>query len=637
MRIYRVFFIIAAAIMPNEIFCQIDSVAASGKLKKLSLEELMNMEVTSVSKRAEKLSETASAIQVITNEDIRRSGATNVPEALRLCPNLQVAQIKSNAWIISARGFNASFPNKLLVLIDGRTVYTPLFAGIFWDVQSVLLEDVDRIEVISGPGGTLWGANAVNGVINIITKNAAQSKGLYVSAAAGSFLQKSAAVRYGGDFKPGVSYQVFAQHNSYDNTKSKDGKDNPDSSQLTQAGFRIDWNRSQANNFTLLGNYYYAEEKTIPEKSPTNGQNILGRWTHNFSGKSELTLQAYFDRTWRKDIPSTITDKLNTFDIDLQHRFMAGKRHVIIWGGGYRLMQNEMQNGTVIIGFLPPKKTMSLFGGFVQDDIMLVPEKFKLTIGTKLQHNTFSGWEVQPNVRATWMPADDHTVWAAVSRAVRTPSRIDMDYFIPTYPLPDSIAHVAGGPDFVSEKVVAYELGYHVKPFAKAALSLSLFYNRYDDLYSVEALPGTLVYQTQNGGKGYSYGMEFSGNYQVFPAWRLRGGYTYFYKKLENKPGHTADYSALGIDPKNQFLLQSLLDLPAHFQLDIVGRYVDSLPVTLYTPVIPSHFTADARIAWQYKTLEISFTGRNLLKGKHPEFGTAYLSPNFYARITCRF
>jgi iron complex outermembrane receptor protein len=605
-------------------------------LKKLSLTELMTIEVTSVSKRPEKLSEVASAIQVITQEDIKRSGATTLPEALRLSPNLQVAQVRSGAWIISARGFNAAFSNKLLVLIDGRTVYSPLFAGVFWDAQAVLLENIDRIEVISGPGGTLWGANAVNGVINIITRNAKDTHGLYASVAAGSFLQNMAAVRYGGNIGSRIAYRLNAQRIQYGNTFFANGTNNADSTHITQLGFRMDWELTPVSNLQLLGNFYTGIEKTHPTQSDIDGQNILGKWTRSYSENSELVIQVYADKTWRKDIPSTISDRLNTFDFDLQHRFAAGKSNSILWGTGYRFMQNEMGHSTPFVGILPDKKEMGLFSFFVQDENVLVKERLKLTIGTKLQHNAFSGWELQPSVRLAWTPDIRNTVWGAVSRAVRAPSRIDVDYYLPTYAVPPTSPSVAGGPNFVSEKVVAYELGYRVSPSPGFSLSLATFYNRYDDLYSVEALPGTLTYQIQNGGKGSSWGAELSGDLRVTEGWKIRGGYTFFSKDLKNKPGHTADYSNLGIDPKHQFLIQSMLNLPGHLQLDLTGRYVDSLPATITTARIPAYAGIDLRLAWEYKCFDISLVGRNLAAKRHAEITSTQIPRNFYIKLTCR-
>lgn len=597
----------------------------------MSLEELMNIQVISVTKQPEKFSAVASAIQVITQEDIQRSGATNIPEALRLATNLQVAQFRSNAWIISARGFNAPFSNKLLVMVDGRTVYSPLFAGVFWDAQSVLLEDVDRIEVISGPGGTVWGANAVNGIINIITKSSKDTKGLYVSAAAGDLLKDFGAARYSGTAGTHFSYRVFAQRSDYNNTTIANGTSNNDDWHLMQGGFRMDWSPSSQKDFMLEGNWYGGKQKTSPAISPMNGQNLLGRYTHHYSEKSELEIQVYVDRTWRRDVPSTITDKLETYDFDLQHRFSPDKHNTVVWGLGYRFQHNNISNGSVFAGFLPTQKDLNLYSGFIQDEIVLFNSKMKFTIGTKLENYSFSGFSFQPSGRIAWTPNEQNTIWAACSRAVRAPSRIDVDYYIPTYPVPPGSLNIHGGPDFKSEKLAAYELGYRAQPTDKLFLSIATFYNRYNDLYSVEPLPGTLTYETMNGVQGFSNGLELSGTYQLLKKWRLKGGYTYFFKRLENKPGHVSDFSTLGDDPKNEFLIQSIADLPAHLQFDVVARYVSTRP----NPSAPDYFTCNAHLAWAGKKFEIAVTGQNLWRNKHTEYSTAEIPRNFYCKVTC--
>lgn len=624
--------ILVIILMPNLIFAQaFEELLPSQELKKMSMEELMNLKVTSVSRSPQKLTEVASAIQVITREDIRRSAATNLPEALRLTTNLQVAQLNSYAHIISARGFNTLFSNKLLVMIDGRTVYSPLFAGVFWDAQSVLLEDIERIEVISGPGSTLWGANAVNGVINIITRSAHETQGLYASGAVGTHLRKQGAVRYGGKIGSNFSYRVYAQHADRNNTILPDGQDAADKWRLTQGGFRLDWDLPIANTIMVQGNFYGGTEETIPNSSTLDGQNVLGRWTHTFSEKSELMVQAYFDRTWRRDIPSTISDELKTYDIEVQHRFNVRKRHTILWGGNYRLMKNHTMNSTQFVGFLPNKRDMNIFSLFIQDEIMLIPDEVIFTIGTKLQHNIFTDFEFQPSARLAWIPAVQHTVWGAVSKAVRTPSRIDVDYHIPTTPVAPGDPSVDGGPNFVSEEVIAYELGYRAQPKMNLSLSLAAYYNEYEDLYSVEPLPGTLTYQIQNGTIGQSWGMELSGTWQLMEKWRLRGGYTYFNKDLDNKPGHSFDHSILGYDAQHQFLVQSMINLPGNFQLDNVVRYLSELPDRT-----PDYFTFDARLAWTYKQWELSFIGQNLWEDRHMEWGSQ-IPRSFYGKITCRF
>jgi iron complex outermembrane receptor protein len=627
-----------------------DDEFAPGELKKLSLEDLMDIEVTTVSKRSEKLSEVASAIQVITREDILRSGATSIPEALRLAQNLQMAQFNSSAWLVSARGFNNIFANKLLVMIDGRTVYSPLFAGVYWDVQSVLMEDIDRIEVISGPGGTLWGANAVNGIINIITRKASDTDGLYASGAVGTLLKDFAAVRYGQKINDRLSYRVFAQRFDRGRTSISDGSESRDKWYLNQAGMRADWTDTEKNDVSFQANFYNGEQQTnerTPNPTPSSydGQNALLKWTHTISTSSNFTAQVYYDRTWRRDPPSTFNDQLNTYDFDFQHHIIAGKRNNILWGAGYRWINDESQHSTIIVGFLPETRRMDMYSGFIQDEISIVPDRLKVTLGSKLLHNVYTGFEVQPSARLSFIASSKNTLWAAVSRAVRTPSRIDVDYYLPTFEVPPQSPSVAGGPNFVSEKVVAYELGYRVQPSPSVSLSLATFYNQYRDLYSVEPIPGTSTLHIQNGTEGESYGVEFSFISSPMDWWKLRGGYTYFHKDVRSKPGHSFDTSYAGTDPANQFLVQSMMDLPGRLKLDLIGRYVDDLPPSPIAGLIalPSYFDVTARVAWVYHDIEIAVVGQNILNQYHSEYGTNAIPQghnliprNIFAQITFR-
>ncbi|MES2375988.1 MAG: TonB-dependent receptor plug domain-containing protein [Bacteroidota bacterium] len=610
-----------------------------GKIKKLSVEELMNIEVTSVSKRSEKLSEVASAIQVITQEDIRRSGATNLPEALRLSPNLQVAQYNAYAWIISARGFNNVFSNKLLVMIDGRTVYSPLFAGVYWDAQSVLLEDIDRIEVISGPGGTLWGANAVNGVINIITKKAKDSQGIYVSAAAGTNLHDQVSARYGGKIGSAITYRIYGMRNEIDPTLNANRVNNNDNWYLNQGGFRLDYDGGGANKLSFQGNLEYGTERTNPGPSSFDHQDIMGQWSHSFATGSDLQVQVYYDRMWRRDLPSLLNDQLETYDIDLQHNFKVGKNNNLLWGLGYRFTHDDSQNTTLFIGFLPAIRNLHLYNGFIQDEIQLVPDIFKLTVGTKLLHNDYSGFEIQPSARFAWTPGQQQTVWASVSRAVRTPSRIDVDYHIPTYPVSSTTQSVGGGPNFVSEKLYAYELGYRVQAGKKLSLSVATFYNDYDDLYSVEVVPGTKTYLIQNGMEGNSEGIELSALYQAANCWRLRGGYTFLHKNIKDKPGHVFDVTYEGTDPQNQVVIQSMFDLFKNFQVDVTGRYVGGRPLSVIAgvPAVSAYCNLDVRLAWQVKFMELSVAGQNIANKSHIEFASNRIPRNIYGKVSFRF
>jgi len=620
-------------------FAQMMELPSSAEMKKMSVEDLLKIEVTAATKQPEKFTEVASAVQIITADDIRRSGATSLPEVLRLSPNLQVSQYNSYGWVISARGFNNIFSNKLLVMIDGRTVYSPLFAGVYWDVQGVLLEDIDRIEIISGPGGSLWGANAVNGVINIITKSTSNTKGLYVSGAAGSLVKDFGAIRYGGKFNDKLSYRIFMQRYDRGNTLLAEGVAAKDKWNYTQSGIRLDWDPSQKNSASFQANIYGGLERNDTTPSTFDGQNCLARWRHSISEKSELVVQAYFDRTWRRDIPSTFSDELDTYDLDVQHGFQIGRYHRVLWGAGYRRMNDMSGHSTLFVGFVPETRAMDLYSGFLQDEISLLPEKLRLIIGSKIIHNVFSGFDVQPSARVAWIPNNHHTMWAAVSRAVRMPSRIDVDYHIPTYPVTPGAPSVDGGPDFTSEKVIAYELGYRIQPAKDVMVSLAAFYNIYNDLYSVEPLQGTLTYRIQNGMKGDSHGVEVSAVGQLFPFWRVRGGYTYFVKSIMNKPGHNFDPTYAGADPKNQCLLQSILDLPKNFQFDIVARYVDPLPasVTAATPRVAPYINFDVRLAWSYKNIEVAAVCQNSARSQHTEFATTSIPRSVYGKITCRF
>ena len=468
---------------PSTNAARVPAESGVAQLKELSLEELMDIEVTSVSKRPERLSETASAIQVITQEDIRRSGATRLPEALRLASNLEVAQIDSRRWAISARGFNSPFSNKLLVLIDGRTVYTPLFAGVFWDVQDTLLEDIDRIEVISGPGATLWGANAVNGVINIITKDAKDTQGTLLAGGGGTELRGFGGVRYGGAVAPNFRYRIYGKYFDRDGTVLPDGRDASDDWHQGQGGFRMDWDASESDVFTVQGDGYDGRiSQAGADAIDVSGANVIGRWSHTFYEGSELTLQLYYDRTHR-DIPGEVSEDLDTYDVDFQHRFPLGERHDIVWGLGYRLIEDDVGNSPAV-AFLPPQVSRQWFSGFVQDEIALVKDRVHLTLGTKIEHNDYTGFEFQPSGRLAWRLSEQQILWSAISRAVRTPSRIDRELFLR---VDDPDLRIDGGPDFESEELLAYELGYRVQPFSRLGLSLAAYYNDYDDLRSRES------------------------------------------------------------------------------------------------------------------------------------------------------
>ncbi len=614
------------------------------KLKKLSIEELMNVEVTSITMRPEKLTEVASAVQVITGEDIHRSGVTRLPEALRLVSNLQMAQANSHDWAVTARGFNGLpsaggvLANKLLAMIDGRVIYNPLYGGVFWDVQNVMLEDVDRIEVVSGPGGTLWGANAVNGVINTVTKSAKETQGLYVSGAGGSLLQNFGGIRLGGrsEIDSNLYFRIYTQRFDQMSTKLENGKDAKDAWNMTQGGFRMDYYPSKANTLTLQGDFYGGLVNDSIKRTNTDGQNVLARFTHSFSDQSNLVARAYYDRTWRKTPYSSqpFFYELNTYDIDIQHRFPIGNKHSILWGGAYRLQKDRTSSAynppRTAPSFNPVNRDMPLYSGFVQDEIALVPNRIKLTVGSKFLQNVFSGLEIQPSARLAWTLNNKNTIWTAVSRAVRIPTRLDYDIT------------TRATQRFSSEKITAYEIGYRVRPFERLSLSLAAFYNRYHNLRSIDTLSKgpPIVLVLANSQRAESWGFEFSGNFQATWWWRLRGGYTYFDKTISPTSAKVLPASSAfeGVDPKNIFMFQSIMDLPYHMEIDLMGRYSDVLPsITSSLPKVPPYFTFGARLAWQFKSYEISLVGQNLWEDKHSEVGASKIPRSFYGKITCRF
>jgi iron complex outermembrane receptor protein len=588
---------------------------AARALKQLSLEELMDVRVTSVSRRPENLSDAPSAIQVITGEDIRRSGAASLPEALRLASNLQVAQVNASQWVVTARGFGNVLSNKLLVLVDGRTVYTPLYAGVFWDVQNPPLESIERIEVISGPGGALWGANAVNGVINITTKSAASTKGLYAEGGAGTEERGFATLRYGAGLGKEVGGRIYAEAFSRDRTVEFDGRDARDGWHMFQGGFRIDGSAAARDQLTLQGDLYNGRPDPDGGAPVTaRGGNALGRWTRSMGEASEIQLQAYYDRTFR-DFGNGFTEGLSTYDLDWQHRFPLGARQEIIWGAGARLMDHKTEN-LELFRFDPGHKTLQLYSGFVQDAITLQPDRLRLTLGVKGEHHTYVGFEIQPSGRLAWTPSPTHLLWLAGSRAVRTPSRVDRDFSVSLAP---GLVFLQGGP-FQSEKVLAWELGWRTQPSQRMMLSISTFHNSYRDLRSAEPTPVvTLPITIGNGVEGDAWGAELAAQYQVSPRWRLRAGYTYFDKDLTVKD-NSNDLNEGDVesnDPSHQALLQSVFDLGRRFELDFVARYVGALP----DPAIPEYVGLDIRLGWNpTPRLSLVVAGQNLLKDVHREF-----------------
>jgi len=585
-------------------------------LRQMSIDELASLEVTSVSLRSEPLSAAAAAVYVITQEEIRRFGATSLPEALRLAPNLDVTRADARGYAVSARGFNsAAASNKLLVLIDGRTVYSPLHSGVFWDAQDVLLADVERIEVISGPGGTLWGANAVNGVINIITKTAADSEGGLVTGTYGT-VSWDAGARYGARLSEALAVRVYGKGFERGHAVNADGTDNTDTWNRMQGGLRAEWSAA-ADVLTLQGDLYESHVTGVEDAQPgvtsaLTGGNVLARWRRTLSATSHLQVQGYYDRTGRDQEP-VLAEDVDTYDLGVQHRFRLGSSHDVVWGGGYRIVDDRFANvGAFLVADEGSSRRLGSF--FVQDDISL-SDALTFTAGAKLEDHTFTDLEYMPNVRLAWRASDAALLWASVSRAVRTPSRLDRDLHLPGF--------LAESPSVGSEIVTAYEAGYRGQPLADLVLSVSAFFNQFDDLRTLELQPGGALPAFLAGGlEGTGYGVEVYGHYSIVDAWRLSGGVTAMKKELELKPGFTdiSNFSASGNDPSYHFVLRSLLSPVPGLEIDVGVRGVGERD----TPEVPGWVGLDARVAWQrFAGLELFAAGFDLLEERRPQVGDA--------------
>jgi|CXWL01.1.fsa_nt_gi iron complex outermembrane receptor protein len=580
--------------------------APSDRLGQLSLEELTNLEVTSVSRRAQPVGEAPASIFVISADDIERAGVRSIPAALRLAPNLQVARIAASDYAITSRGFNQSSgtANKLLVLMDGRALYTPLFSGVFWDEQNPLVEDLERIEVVGGPGGALWGANAVNGVINILSRNAHETQGLLVSGG-GSENSASLGARYGGRFGNSAAWRTYA-------TALSRGNQSPQPWRSYQAGFRTDWS-SARDSLTIQGDLYTGGADRPPggiEDPSIGGGNLLTRWSRRFEDGASFQLLAYVDRTQR-EVSSGIRADVDAAAIDAQYNFDLSSSHEFVIGGGVRVTNDNFTPGPGTVFLDPAEETLRNFNIYGQDTINLTPD-LDLILGLKVEDNSYTGVEYMPNARLAWRPSAASLAWASISRAVRTPARFDRDLMNPGI--------FEGGPDFTSEHVIAYEAGYRAQPTDSLWFSVSAFYNVYDDLRTVE---GTTIFtfplQVRNGMEGETYGVEAWGAFALTDWWRLNWGASWLEKSLEIKPDSTDVFGVAfaGNDPSYQMTLRSLMDLGQRAELDVAMRAIDELP----SPAVPGYVAIDARVGYQLTDeLEISLAGYNLSDDEHTEF-----------------
>jgi iron complex outermembrane receptor protein len=627
------------------------------------LEELGQIEVTTASKVPVKASRTPAAIYVITQEDIRRSGATSIAEALRLAPGVEVARVDSNTWSLGVRGFGSALSRSVLVLIDGRTVYTPLFAGVYWQVQDTLLEDIERIEVIRGPGGTIWGANAVNGVINIITKNAKDTNGLLVSTGGGNIDQGFVNFRFGAGNRKSFNYRIYGK------AFTRGPEFHPDQRQfddwrMGQAGFRSDWDLHNRDTLTLQGDLYNGDAgqrvgitsysppfmTNVQQNAELAGGNLLGRWKRVLGAGSDIQLQTYYDRTDRKQ--ANFAESRDTFDIDFIHHLTLPRRQDFLWGLGVRLSSGNATEVVPTVAFTPNHFTDKLYSAFIQDEIPLAGNQLSLTIGSKFLHNSYSGFEVQPTARLLWTPSPRQTVWGAVTRAVRTPSRIEEDLQLTALlsPSPLTFFRITGDRKFTSEHLIGYEAGYRTLLRSKFYLDIAAFHNNYDHLLSIE--PGTPFSETspppphvvvpsffRNGLFGNTSGFEIAPDWTPTSWWRLRGSYSYLHMDL-NKEAASQDASTAnstqGSSPHHQITIRSSLNLPKKLEFDQTFRYVSALPAQL----VEAYATADVQFSWRATgSLELSVVGQNLFQPHHAEFGgdpgaLVGIARSAYAKIT---
>lgn len=621
---------------------------SSRDLTTVSLRDLMNIEVTSVSKKEEKLSKTAAAIFVITQEDIRRLGATNIPDLLRMVPGMDVAQVDANSWAISSRGFNDLFADKTLVMIDGRSIYDAAFGGVYWDLQDVPLEDIDRIEVIRGPGATIWGANAVNGVISIITKSSKATQRSLIKAGAGSQTAAQGLVQYGGKLGGKGFYRVFGKYSNHRREDDASGYHAADGWNMSHGGFRSDWDLTARDSLTVEGDISRNDEgqtitsfvsffppfmATFNDPVRATSGNILARWNHKFSERSDTSVQVYYDGLRRLDVG--VHEDKDTFDFQFQHHRVVGSRHDFVWGLGYRQDSSYMPPGSVI-SMVPMGRRDKLFSFFVQDEIHL-SNSLWVTLGSKLEHNNYSGYEYEPSGRFLWSPNDRQAFWGAVSRAIQQPAleEVDLRYnasaFLSPQGLP-AVVTVLGNPNFKSEKLLAYELGYRAVPSRLVSLDFTAFYNNYHDLTTLREanpflefspLPYLVIPEIfSNQMHGNSYGAEISSTWNIFDWWRLSPGYSWLRMNLHPEAGsfNRASFPlAAGNSPQHQFQIRSYLNLRHNFEFDPAVYHVDSLP----NQMVASHTRLDLRLGWRPReAVEFSIVGQNLLQPRHFEFGS---------------
>ena len=605
-------------------------------LTNLSLEELANVEVVSVQKRPKALKDTPAAVSVVTGDEIEASGATSVPSLLRRAPGVHVAKLDSSQWAIGIRGFTNSVARAQLALMDGRSLYTPLFAGTYWDVQNVFLEDVDRIEIVRGPGGTLWGANAVNGIVNIITKGTDETQGGLVVVGAGGQERGFGRARFGGRWGDEATYRVYGMY--FD--RAAESRGDYDGWHTFQGGFRTDWTPNPSDKLTVQSDVYRGRAgrrttfatfsppfvETVERDAELSGGYLRAGWNRSFSEGRALTVQAYYDRTNR--VEPQYSEKRDTFDVDAQYRFELPDRQVLVAGLGYRVSDGRTTS-VPTLAFVPPDQTDNLFSAFVEDTIQLVPGRLVLTVGTKVERNDYSDFELQPGGRLMFNATSAHGFWIGLTRAVRTPTRFDRDLVLDVAISPGTPAFVRilGDAGFETERSLVYEAGYRGQLSRHISIDVASFYNRYPNLPSYEvgvpfAEPGRLIIplRAANRTDGKVGGIELGSDIRPAGRWLLRASYAFLNMQVSpqlssNDMGSGAIEDA---SPRHQLGLSSTTSLPGHVSLSAFYRWVARLP----SQNVSAYSEADVRLAWRaLDRMEFALAGQNLLHARHVEFG----------------
>lgn len=611
-------------------------------LTELSLEELMDIEVTIASRTSQPLGDSPAAVYVLTGDEIRRAGHTSIPEALRMVPGFQVARVDSSSWSVTARGFSGGFANQLLVMIDGISVYTPLFAGVWWHLQGIDLADVDRIEIIRGPGATLWGANAVNGIVNVITKHSSDTQGALLTGLFGDE-EKGGTIRYGGPLGEDAWYRVWALGFDHDALVDAQGEPaNEEDWRFGRVGFRADWDSAENERLKLLGNAYVASigeqyfvanadpalGQTVVDDTPKTGAMLLGSWEKEDSADSSLKLEAWYSRDHQKRVDLSIA--IDTWDVDFQRTKQLSERNTLVWGLGYRLVRSDLE-GDFTLTFDPTTRRNQTFRAYVQDEIRFPDQNLRLIFGSQFEHNDYTGFEFQPNVRFTWNPAEDQTVWGAVSRAVRTPSLEENDSRfnapVSSFGAFNTFLTSLGSDDVEAEDLLAYELGYRVQPLEEVSVDLTAFYNDYDDIQTLEFVDpffeGSnlfVPFEFDNKAEAASWGAELAVDWNVSDDWRIRSAWTYFRldSEIDDDSTDVFFFETDDSSPRNQVNLRSYYDLGDHWELDVGLYYVDDVPFKNN----PNYFRTDLRLGYNpSEDLRFSIGVQNLTDDRHPEDG----------------